>query len=139
MIRLSRDIFNKILEHARGSYPHECCGVLVGSVAGGKRVLDACPTDNLNRERANDRYEIDPAQLLRIEKDTRAKGLEVLGFYHSHPDHPPRPSEFDRERGWPEYSYIIVSVRNGVDTVLKSWTFTEDDEPFGEEEVVVED
>lgn len=143
MIKLLGDTSRKILEHSEGAYPNECCGALIGKNEGGKNVggktvIQVCPLKNINKERSRDRYEIDPAELLKIEKDARGRGLEVVGFYHSHPDHPARPSTFDRERGWPGYSYIIVSVVDGGTAAKKSWTFSEFDEPFKEEKIVVE-
>ena len=135
MLIISKDTYDSIIEHAKKSYPHECCGVLLGSTADSKKVVRAKAVENINKQRAKDRYEIDPRELLAVEKEARREGLEVMGFYHSHPDHPPRPSKFDRERGWPEYSYIIVAVSGSGETELKSWTFHSEDEPFREEEV----
>ena len=137
MVEIKKDIFQKILDHAKASYPHECCGVLLGKMTSPKRVMDAVQAENTNKERASDRYEMNPAELLGIEKDARGRGLDVVGIYHSHPDHPSRPSEFDRQRGWPEYSYVIVAIKGGIETEARSWTFTEENEPFGEEELKV--
>lgn len=104
--------------HAGSDYPHECCGFLVGRVdrgggAGRKAVIEeALPTENINRERAHDRYEIHPLAFKRVEDSLRGTGREVVGFYHSHPDHPSRPSVTDLTLfgGWPGYLYIIVGV-----------------------------
>ncbi|HBO84604.1 MAG: hypothetical protein A2073_08260 [Deltaproteobacteria bacterium GWC2_42_11] len=136
MLYLSKDIYNEIISHAEKSYPYEGCGVLVGR---DKRVVKICPVENINKDRANDRYEIDPKDLLRVEKGVSEKGLNVLGFFHSHPDHPDMPSEFDRQRAWQFYSYMIVSVHNGKSVSVKSWTFEDENEPFREEEVKIED
>ncbi|MBI5560102.1 MAG: M67 family metallopeptidase [Deltaproteobacteria bacterium] len=138
MIKLLEDTFNKIVEHSKEAYPHECCGVLAGKIEEGKKVVRVYRARNTNEERSCDRYSLDPSELLKIEKDAKAGGFDIIGIYHSHPDHPARPSTFDRERGWPEYSYIIVSVRGGRDTEVKSWTFAEKNEPFREEDIVVE-
>ena len=137
MVEIKQDILQKILDHARASYPHECCGILLGKMTSPKRIMDAVKAENTNKERAVDRYEMNPDELLKIEREARQAGLEVVGVYHSHPDHPSSPSEFDRQRGWPEYSYIIVAVKGGTETEAKSWTFIEEDEPFGEEELKV--
>ena len=137
MVEIKQDILQKILDHARESYPHECCGILIGLMSEKKRIMDAVRAENTNKERASDRYEMNPDELLKIEREARGAGLEVVGVYHSHPDHPSRPSEFDRQRGWPEYSYIIVAVKGGTETEARSWTFIEEDEPFGEEELKV--
>ncbi len=107
--------------HAGRDYPYECCGFLVGRVSrkgsagrGGRKVVveGAVPTENMNRERAHDRYEIHPLAYVRLEDSLRGTGREILGYYHSHPDHPPRPSMTDLQLfgGWPGYIYVIVSV-----------------------------
>jgi len=139
MIKVSSILYNKIVEHSKAAYPHECCGVLAGVFGSGevKAVTEVHALTNLNTERANDRYEVDPAELLRIEKDVASRKLDVLGFYHSHPDHPSRPSQFDRDRGWPDYSYVIVAVEGGKKTWAQCWTFTDMDAPFGEEELKI--
>lgn len=136
MLHLPKNIYDEIIAHAKGAYPHECCGALIGE---GKDIAAARPMENINKDRANDRYEINPKELLKIEKDAAGKGLEVIGFYHSHPDHPDRPSAFDRERAWPFYSYVIVAVQNGKDISAKSWTFEDEKEPFREEEITIAD
>lgn len=134
MLYLSKKIYNEIINHAKNSYPHEGCGVLVGR---DKKVVRIYLLENINKERANDRYEINPGDLLRVEKEAKKDGLEVIGFFHSHPDHPDKPSEFDRTRAWPFYSYLIVSVHNGKDVSVKSWIFEDEKEPFREEEVII--
>jgi len=93
--------------------------------------------ENMNKDRASDRYEINPKELLQIEKEASLDRQEVLGFYHSHPDHPDQPSAFDRERAWAFYSYIIIAVQNGTEVSVKSWTFEDEKEPFGQEEVKI--
>ncbi|MBI5682905.1 MAG: M67 family metallopeptidase [Deltaproteobacteria bacterium] len=149
MLYLSKNIYNGIINHAKESYPYEGCGVLVGKQKQGsgvkgqgsgivKNILRIYPLENINKDRANDRYEIDPRDLLRVEKEASKERLDVIGFFHSHPDHPDRPSEFDRQRAWPLYSYIIVSVRNGKDVSVKSWTFEDEGESFKEEEIRID-
>jgi len=136
VLYIKKDTYENIIKHALESYPHEGCGVLIGTE---NRVLKMHHVDNLNKERAKDRYEIDPMAILRIEKDASNEGLDVVGFYHSHPDHPDRPSTFDRERAWPDYSYIIVSVYNGSETSAKAWVINTFDEPFSERKIIKED
>ena len=103
--------------HAGRDYPHECCGFLVGGAGrrgGQKRIVieEARPTENLNKERAQDRYEIDPRAFLRFQDSLRETGQEVVGFYHSHPDHPSRlsPTDLERMGDWEGWIYIIVGV-----------------------------
>lgn len=148
MLYFSKKVYEEMISHAKEIYPHEVCGALVGELQSkfkgreqeiSKNVLKIYRMENINKDRAHDRYEINPKELLKIEKEASADGLQVIGFYHSHPDHPDRPSDFDRERGWPSYAYIIISVRNGKDISVKSWTFDEEAEPFREEGVDIVD
>src|SRR5437016_2799619 len=134
-IHLSKSLDAQIRAHAEKDYPMECCGVLLGTV--GKTVVavhhpadratcdmevreedlkvvtELRPLQNVHEEGHERRFRIAPDAFFHVERDARAAGLKVLGFYHSHPDHPAEPSEYDREWAWPWYSYIIVSVRNG--------------------------
>jgi proteasome lid subunit RPN8/RPN11 len=101
------------------------------------RAQELLPVDEPGRETECNRFLIDPLDQLRMEKDARARGLEVLGYYHSHPDHPARPSEYDREHAWPWYSYIIVSVVRGIAKDLTCWVLAEDRGTFHPEELEV--
>ena len=113
MILISTNNLEKIYRHVREAYPLECCGVLVGLLGDKREVREVIKVENMNKERGHDRYEIDPHELYIIDKDSSKKGLKVIGFYHSHPDHPPYPSAFDSERAWQSYSYIIISIYKG--------------------------
>ncbi len=93
--------------HAEQGYPHEVCGIFIGKEG---KVHEVRAAKNLNIERAQDRYLLDPQDQLKAEKDARAQSLSVLGFYHSHPDHPALASATDSLLAWPEYCYLIVSV-----------------------------
>jgi proteasome lid subunit RPN8/RPN11 len=139
MIHITRPVYNEILSHAKETYPDECCGVLVGEYGGEygseRTVIKAYGTKNINNERAQDRYEIDPGDLNRIDRSARGEGLDILGFYHSHPDHPDSPSIFDRERGQTDYSYLIIAVNGSGQISIKSWILKKEDEPFREEEI----
>ncbi len=140
MISISKACFDEIYKHATSSYPNECCGLLVGRSeawrAGDKRtVVKVYASENTIKGRPEDRYEISSADINRIDKEARGEGLDIIGFYHSHPDHPDRPSEFDRERAQPGYSYLIISVTGRGKIAVKSWTFNEPEKPFSEEEV----
>lgn len=118
----------EIGRQAETGYPEEICGLLLGRCDGrDRRVLRILPCGNLERERAGDRYELDPAGQLRAEVEARREGLEVVGVYHSHPDHPPVPSAIDRERAvaiWEElesWSYLILEVSAGRAASPRSW------------------
>ncbi len=132
-LRVPEDVYSLITAHAREEYPHECCGVLIGNAMMGRKIFYAERCTNVNRDTPHNRYLMDPAEINLADKGARAQSLELMGFYHSHPDHPDRPSEYDREMAQPGYSYIIVSVKGGTEVSVKSWTFEEEDDPFKEE------
>ncbi len=139
MIYIDNNLFQQMIDHAKGTYPFECCGLLVGKYKNDKEkdILKIYGVENRNKDRANDRYEIDPGDFYRVDKEASSKGMDILGVYHSHPDHPDRPSDVDREIASATYSYIIFSVNKGEDVTAKSWMFEEIDEPFEEEEIKV--
>lgn len=115
-------------------YPYETCGVLVGACAGGEvRIERVFQARNLNTERARDRYVLDPDDLMSADLAAREAGLEIVGFWHTHPDHPARPSETDREAAWDGYSYVILSVSGAGVEDLRSWRLN--GEGFVEEQV----
>ena len=131
---ISHSHLQTIGRHASVSYPDECCGVLIGRAqAGGTFVERILSVGNEREDSRHNRYLISPETILAAHKEARALGLDVVGYYHSHPDHPARPSDFDREHAWPGVSYLIVSVeqRNVVDT--RSWRLNDDRESFDEE------
>jgi len=125
--------------HASTSYPEECCGVLIGHAGG----LDSPPTiverilsvGNEREDSRHNRYVINPETILAAQKEARALGLDIVGYYHSHPDHPARPSEFDRDHAWPGLSYLIVSVERGRVVDARSWRLTDDRLSFDEETI----
>jgi proteasome lid subunit RPN8/RPN11 len=111
-LRIGAAALEVVRAHAEEGYPNEICGVLIGP-AGKGWISEARRARNAVIERARDRYEIDPVDQLRIQRECDAGGLEILGYYHSHPDHPARPSVFDTERAWAGMLYLIVSVAQG--------------------------
>jgi len=115
------------------AYPSECCGVLLGrDEPSARRVVEVRPLANdFEADQRHRRFSITPQALLEAERESADQGLLVLGFYHSHPDHPARPSEFDREHAWPFYSYVIVSVEGGRAGEMTSWVLDEACERFG--------
>ncbi len=128
----------KIRAAGAETYPHECCGALLGHDATDEKpreVLDAFPLVNRREDSPRNRFSVSPRDVIAAEREAAARGLEVIGWYHSHPDHPARPSEYDREHAWPWYSYIIVSVEKGRTTVMKSWRLREDRARYDEEEI----
>ena len=134
-VRLAREPRLVIDRAARAGYPREACGVLLGTRHVDTPVVSfATVARNLDDEQAHDHYELDPADLYRAEELARAAGLEVLGVWHTHPDHSAVPSELDRERAWPGWSYLIVPVDSGTPGGVRSWTLVED--RFIEEQVI---
>ena len=125
--------------HGERDYPYECCGLLVGRFTEGglKEVVETYPISNAREEEAKrNRFLIRPEELLRGERHARARGLDVVGFYHSHPDEEAIPSRYDLEHAWPTYSYIVVSVRGGTAVALRSWEMEADRSRFNEEEIL---
>ncbi|MDR0878627.1 MAG: M67 family metallopeptidase [Treponema sp.] len=145
MILLPPEWDDAIRREGEKAYPNECCGVLLGALCHEKisdtetrrvKVENILPIGN-KREEAEQyhRFEIQPEDFMRAEKEARAQGRDVLGFYHSHPDHPARPSGFDQDHALPFYSYIIVAVEKGKAAALTSWELTTDRTQFLEEEI----
>lgn len=124
-VRISGALVEEIRRAGELAYPAECCGVLGGRVNELKEVLQLAPVVNRRTDDPH-RYLISPDDLLRITRELRRWDLEVLGYYHSHPDHPAEPSAFDSEHAWPWYSYVIVRVDRGRAGEMTSWVLEED-------------
>ena len=136
-LSITAALLQRIRNHGQATYPNECCGLLLGTWSDNqKKVTRLRPVENIRDDSPRNRYLIDPAALLAGEKEAQEAGLDVVGIYHSHPDHPARPSEFDRENAFPFYSYIIVKVAEGVSGDLTSWTLREDRSIFDQEEIL---
>jgi proteasome lid subunit RPN8/RPN11 len=118
------------------AYPNECCGILYGRDVDGRRVVGRLETvaNTYAADEQFHRFSIGPADLMRAERSCAAGEL-VLGFYHSHPDHPARPSETDRLHGWPFYSYVIVAIHRRVPVDMTSWVLDEATEQFEQQPI----
>jgi proteasome lid subunit RPN8/RPN11 len=141
LIATTRQQLAEIRGHGERDYPFECCGLLLGNFEeeGRKVVVETYPISNAREEEAKrNRFLIQPEELLRGEKYAREKKLDVIGFYHSHPDSPAVPSQYDLEHAWPTYSYIIVAVNDERSEDLWSWEMELDRSRFNKEELVVE-
>ena len=124
-LRVSQRLMGTIHREGERAYPGECCGVLAGQPGEIKQVRRLMPV--VNRRAADPhRYLIAPEDLQRVEAEVRLDSLEVLGFYHSHPDHPAAPSAFDAEHAWPWYSYLIVRIDRGRAVEATSWQLAVD-------------
>ena len=125
-VRLPDSLAEEIRRHGEAAYPAECCGALVGRIEGeAKDVLRLAPAVNRRTDDPH-RYLIAPDDLRRLEAEVRAAGHEIVGYYHSHPDHPAAPSAFDAEHAWPWYSYVIVRIDRGRGAELASWVLADD-------------
>ena len=125
-LRLPESLADEIRRHGEAAYPAECCGALIGRVeADGKEVVRLAAAVNRRTDDPH-RYLIAPDDLRRLQGEVRAAGLEIVGYYHSHPDHPAAPSAFDADHAWPWYSYVIVRIDRGRGTELASWVLCDD-------------
>lgn len=133
----------RIHRHGAETYPSECCGFLLGREQNGQRVvLEVAPIQNAWQTSENNPYEIrpedstrnrslvDPKDYLRIDREARQKGMDIISFYHSHPDHPARPSEFDRKHAVPFLIYVILAVEKGVPREMTAWLLNNDGSQF---------
>ena len=148
MLRFPQAIYDAIRVHGEETYPHECCGVLLGTLPGNKpseaRVaVQAVRAGNTRTDSAHNRYQIAPGELVKIEREARRQGLQIVGFYHSHPDHPAQWSSTDlAEAHWLGCSYVITAVAKGKATETNSFLLagtTEEDKRFEPENVLVSD
>ena len=137
MITIGDEQLKEIREHGVRDHPYECCGLLLGHFAPeGKIVKETYAISNAREESAKrNRFLIEPVELMRGERYAREHDLEVVGFYHSHPDSPAVPSQYDLEHAWPTYSYIIVSTSRDQATDLFSWEQEPDRSRFNSEEI----
>jgi proteasome lid subunit RPN8/RPN11 len=124
-----------IRRHAAAAYPEECCGAIVGRAGGSSRTVTAAwPLPNTSVEDRTHRFTIGPSDYLNVEARARGEGLSLLGFYHSHPDAPAEPSEYDLQHAWPNVDYIIVSVVRAAAADLTCWRLRDDRAAFAREE-----
>ncbi|HXM99947.1 MAG TPA: M67 family metallopeptidase [Candidatus Dormibacteraeota bacterium] len=143
-LEISAELAEEIREQGAAHYPDECCGALLGresaannSVGLKRQILGLVPLVNRRDDSPRDRFSITAEDVLSAEKMARLQGLEVLGWYHSHPDHEARPSEYDREHAWPWYSYVIVSVNAGVAAEMTCWRLRDDRAQFSPEGIKI--
>jgi len=132
-LRVTAEALESIRAHGSETYPHECCGALIGR---DREVTEAHPFPNTTEEGPRRRFLIGPRDYRNAEALAR-DGKALLGFYHSHPDHPARPSQYDLDHAWPSFSYVIVSVLAGEPRDVRSWHLREDRSQFDEESLVL--
>jgi proteasome lid subunit RPN8/RPN11 len=129
---LSDSVVAAIRAHGRETFPNECCGALIGRDG---QVSEAYALPNTTEEGPRRRFLVRPGDYRAAEARASEQGAELLGFYHSHPDHPARPSQYDLDHAWPSFSYVIVSVLGGEPDDLRSWRLREDRSQFDEEDL----
>jgi len=138
MLLLSSELENKIRMEGETAYPNECCGIILGEIDDNGTKSARRVVAIINSREDGEQYHrffITPEDMLRAEQTARAEKLEVIGFYHSHPDHPSAPSGYDKDHALPFYSYVIVSIDKGKAQVLTSWQLTDDRINFMQEEI----
>ncbi len=131
MLKLTRKDYEAIRAHGEETYPHECCGILLGSFGddGSRTVTSTARCGNTRTDSAHNRYNIDPKELVRIQREGREREEDIVGFYHSHPDHPARWSQTDFEEAhWIGCSYVITSVEKGKAVLTNSFELAGTDE-----------
>ena len=144
-LSLSAELAARIRQCGAATYPHECCGALLGRDGSdpsnasappvAREVLALFPLVNRREDSPRNRFSVTAEDVRDAEKSARSQGLDVIGWYHSHPDHPARPSDYDRDHAWPWYSYIIVSVHSGTPQDMTSWRLRDDRFAFVEEKI----
>jgi proteasome lid subunit RPN8/RPN11 len=154
ILRISQEHAEEIRAHGAETYPHECCGALLGRDGKeidarecedppascpktAREVLGLFPLVNRRNDSPRNRFSVTAADVMEAEKAASELGLEVVGWYHSHPDHPARPSAYDRDHAWPWYSYIIVRVARGLPQDMTSWRLNNDRSDYLPEEIEV--
>jgi proteasome lid subunit RPN8/RPN11 len=130
-LRIPREEVERMLAHLRAGYPLEACGAFLGR---GREVTRVAPLENRETETPRVRYAIDPRDLVRLDREARAEGIEIIGYFHSHPDHPARPSETDRQRAADSLSdgvfHVVVGVEKGERTTPTAWVFRDATQAF---------
>jgi proteasome lid subunit RPN8/RPN11 len=135
-LALSAQAAEAIRAHGRETYPYECCGALIGADG---QVSHVVALPNTTEEGPRRRFLVRPSDYQQAERAASDANAELLGFYHSHPDHPARPSQYDLDHAWPHFSYVIVSIMAGQAVDVRSWTLQDDRSAFDEESLSAED
>ena len=140
---ISGNLAERIRAHGAEAYPHECCGALLGrdreaaDPNATREVLALFPLVNRRDDSPRNRFAVTAEDVRDADRAAQKQGLEVIGWYHSHPDHPARPSQYDRDHAWPWYSYMIVSVQNGAPEEMTSWRLNDDRHAFSPEGIEI--
>jgi len=137
-INITQKIVDNFLSHGEKDYPHECCGFILGQYKGLESFgVEYLPASNVKEENRERRFLIEPLAYQKAEDKADEQGLSIISIVHSHPDHPDKPSEFDREHAWPGFSYIIISIQDGKAVSYRSWQLNADRKFFIEENIKI--
>ena len=135
-LQIDKTQLDRVYAHAEEGYPHEVCGILAGSRSQWS-VQEVVPLVNERADSPQNRYKVSSLVLMKAEQALEARGLEIVGYYHSHPDHPSKYSDFDRDHALPNMSYPIVSVREGSVADVACWRLTDDRSRMDSEELEI--
>ncbi len=135
-MKISAELREQMRALGERAYPNEGCGILLGGFGDEIEVVEVREGTNLRENRARDRYILDPKEILQAEKDARERSIEVVGFWHTHPDHPAQPSQYDADHAWPEYVYVIMAIHSGSQADVNAFVLRQEDPPeFGPEPI----
>ncbi len=136
MLEIQKSLLEEIYQHAIDTYPDECCGIMAGVIQAENRIVKKVfQAENLNKERSHDRYEMNEKDFLRADRQAAKLGMDIVGIYHSHPDHPSKASETDRQKAHEGYSYLIVAIHDRKFYSKNSWVLDQN-KKFQEEEII---
>ncbi len=137
-INITQKIVDNFLSHGEKDYPHECCGFILGQYKDDDSFgIEYLPASNVKEKNRERRFLIDPLAYQKAEDEADKRNMSVISVVHSHPDHPDKPSDFDRDHAWPGFSYIIISVQDGMAVSYRSWKLNKNREYFIEENIKI--
>ncbi|HEV3233604.1 MAG TPA: M67 family metallopeptidase [Candidatus Dormibacteraeota bacterium] len=128
-MRIALQLQQQMTAMGEAAYPNEGCGIFLGTPGEDPDVVEVRLATNLRQDRTRDRYVMDPKDIMLAEREAEARGLEVLGFWHTHPDHPARPSQYDADHAWPEYVYVIMAIEAGKLAEVTAWILESETPP----------
>lgn len=137
-LSIDPNLLDRVREHARSTYPEECIGILGGHDGDPRIVVDVRTVTNVAPENRRRRSLVAPIDVMSIDREYRKRGLKMVAFYHSHPDHPARPSDFDLEHALPWHTYVIIRVHDGAPAEITAWRLREDRSDFDSEPLLVQ-
>ena len=126
------EAWSRVVRHTIEIYPKEACGILLSHSEKARHIQEVYPTKNVHSEDQAKRYLVDPLEFIDVDKWAEERGLDICGFYHSHPDHPSAPSEYDGKMAWEGYLYIILSIKAGKFNDARAWIYDSEKQCFAE-------